>query len=350
MEKEPKLVSTWEMLYKNSDGDGIIKTLHKYDHTMQEADIKNFLSQAEPAIISDSKPRRRTADSEMVIDIPDIHYGLRRLPDGSLRPTHNPEAMDRALQITKEIQPKLIILGGDIIDAPNLAKFEMDSRHFVDTLQLSINGLYKFLARLRADNPNATIINTFGNHDSRFEKDLMRKSPEMFGIKQADMPDAVNTLNFLCRLQELGIENISGAVKIMEDLYTEHGDMSVTNGSTAHKYMNKYPYSMMFHHTHRREDASKVYPNGKKIEAFSFGCMADISGSVPANGNKINDSGYPVENYMNWNNGMGYVELGKNTFKPTAIPIERENNFDAEYNHRVYKARQDVVEALKNGN
>lgn len=56
MEKSPegKLVSTWEMLYKDAEGDGHIETLHKYEYD-DEVDEKRFLSQAAPTKITPSR-------------------------------------------------------------------------------------------------------------------------------------------------------------------------------------------------------------------------------------------------------------------------------------------------------
>jgi hypothetical protein len=259
--------------------------------------------------------------------------------------------MDKSLQIIRDQQPDVIILGGDIIDAPNVGRYELDSLHFIDTLQLSIDGLFKYLARLRADNPNARIINTKGNHDHRFEKYVMRNAKPLFGIKRASMPEefGANTLPFLLRFDELEIEQTTAPYRINEYLMTQHGELSVNGGSTAHRYLGKLATSLMFHHSHRRESARKVFQDGYAIEAFSFGCQADVAGAVPSVHNKVDDRGFVVETYENWNNGMGFVEYTDDRFKQIPIPIELQDDYEASYAGRVYEARQAVVEAFKNG-
>lgn len=346
-----KLVSTWECVTKNTDNEPEVTTLHKYEYD-EPVEESQFLSQASPVRINSSRTRSKARTGLLLADVPDIHYGFRKLPDGSLQPTHQPEVMDKWLQIMKDQQPDTIILGGDILDAPQLSRFETDSNHFVDTLQLSIDGLHKYLSRLRADNPNARIINTRGNHDARFESYLVKNAKPLFGVKPANMPDSfsTNSLPFLLRLEELEIENISGPVRLNEGLITMHGEI-VKPGSTAQAYLGKLATSIMFHHTHRREYSRRVFPDGKAIEAFSFGCQADTQGSVPSYYSKVDDMGFMVERSENWNNGGGFIEMSEKTgsFKPVSVPIEVQDGYEASFNGRVYQARQDVLEALRSG-
>ena len=258
--------------------------------------------------------------------------------------------MDGFLQVMKDQQPNTIILGGDMLDAPNIGRFEMDSNHFVDTLQLSIDGLHKYLARLRSDNPNARIINTKGNHDQRFEKYLIKNAKPLFGIKPANMPSswATNSIPFLLRFDELEIEQETGPVKINDRLITMHGEFA---GNAVAKYLGRYACSVMFHHDHRRGYGRRVFPDGKAIEAFSFGCQADTTGSVPSYHSKIDDRGNTVERHENWDNGGGLISYysGDGPFRIESIPIESQDNYLTEYAGRVYQARKNVIDALKTG-
>jgi hypothetical protein len=116
-------------------------------------------------------------------------------------------------------------------------------------------------------------------------------------------------------------------------------------------YLGKYATSMMFHHDHRRGSERRVFPDGTAIEAFGFGCQADVTGSVPSVHSKIDDAGQVVRSFENWNNGMGFVEYGKGDkpFKSTPIPIEAQDGYQAIWQDRVYKARKAVAEALAKG-
>jgi len=164
------------------------------------------------------------------------------------------------------------------------------------------------------------------------------------------MPEsfATNSLPFLLRLDELEIENHTAPVQVNERLVTMHGEFA---GNAVAKYLGRFACSVMFHHDHRRGYGRRVFPNGQAIEAFSFGCQADVTGSVPSYHSKVDDHGLTVERFENWDNGGGFVEYteGDKPFKSTAVAIEAQDNYQAEFNQRVYLARQEVVEALRNG-
>ena len=352
MEKDQqgKLVSTWECVTKNKDDEPEVTTLHIYDFTNPDFDENNYLSQASPVKLGSPRINVHKRESTLVADVPDIHYGFRD-NKGELDPTHCPEAMDVWLQVMKEAQPDIIIIGGDALDAPQISKYSPDSDQFVNTLQKSIDGLYKYLARIRQDNPNARIINLKGNHDERFEKTIIRNAMPLFGVRPANMPDdfAVNSLPFLLRFKDLGIEQESGFFKLNDKLITTHGDISKNGQSTASAYVNKLACSLMFHHTHRREYARRTTPDGHSNEAFSFGCLADTNGSVPSVHNQVDDFGRVVERHENWDNGGGFVEISEKQFRIDPVPIEKPD-YAAMREQRIFEARQAVAEALSKGN
>ena len=346
MEHDGKLVSTWEMMHKDAESNAVITELHKYEYPQDGAE-HSFLSQAAPTIINSAEVAPRRSRTLLTVDIPDIHYGFRKI-DGELVPQHNPDVMDVALQITKRDQPNLIIIGGDAIDAPNMGKFEMDSLHFVDTMQLCIDGLYKYFSRLRADNPNARIVHLVGNHEGRFNKYLLRNATPLFGLKRADMPEDYAAISYpsLLRLNDLEIEYVD-RFQINEGLMTEHGDLA--GPSTAAKYLGRIATSLMFHHDHRRGYERRVFPDGKVIEAFGFGCQADVTGSVPSYHSKVSEQGRVIERYENWHTGMGEIESTKTQYKITSIPIEKQDGYLAIHDHKIYKPRPEIVEMLRTG-
>lgn len=360
MEKAPehggRLTGTWEMMSKGPDGEPVVTTLHKYEHEDDPSD-RLFLSQAAPTKITSARTLPIKRDDKLCADIPDIHYGFRKLPDGSLRPTHSPEVLDVWLQIMKDEQPNLIVIGGDLMDWSEISRFDKDSNHFVATIQLCIDGLYRYLSRVRADNPKAEIIALGGNHEEKRMRMFMSKHAfELLGIKRADVPEEypVMTLPYLLRLGDLAIKWVSGYpaghYKINDRLITMHGDLANKN-STAAVYLQRYATSVMYHHDHRRGYEKRVFPDGKAIEAFGFGCQADITGSVPSVHNGIDDQGQVVERYENWNNGGGFVHYldGDKPFQIEAVPIEPQDGYLAIYHGKEYKPREEVVKQLAKG-
>lgn len=351
MEKptEKKLVSEWEMMSVDANKEPQITTLHKYEYQDQPVDEDHFVTQAKPTKIYSNKTFYVPHKDKLLADVPDIHFGFRNTPEG-LRTTHNAEVMDKWLQIVKDANPDIILLGGDMIDVPELGKYAPDSRHFLDTIQSSIDGLYKYLTMLRADNPNAKIVALQGNHEERFNKIMIRNSPQLFGVKPACMPQEFSTtaFPFFLRLNSLDIEWISGypanEYRINNKLRAVHGDMVKAN--TPQAYIQRDGQSTLFHHTHRREYGRKTYPNGESVEAFSFGSQADTSGSVPSYHSGVDDMGGVPKRFENWDSGGGFVQYSDNNFRPESVPIDQPD-YEAIREKELYKARKNVMKLFE---
>lgn len=352
-EHTPRLTgyTEYEMITKNSEGEAEKHQLRANRYVIDEPESeRSFLSTAAPTVIRPARVRPRQAKNRLLMDIPDIQFGYRRLPDGSLRPLHDPEALDLVLQISREEQPTDIILGGDELDFPELSRFPADSRHFIDTLQVSIDGLHTFLARLRAENPNARIRSLDSNHIRRLGSTMIKHAMPLFGVRQANLPDAwpVMTYPHLLRLEELGIQFDSGypAVEtvINDRLTAVHGDRSNARGSTASQYLNYRERSLLFHHTHRRESLERTTPSGKVISAFSFGHLTDNTGPVPHHGSSVSDKGEVISHTMNWQKGIGFVEYdeGDKPFQTRAVPFHEEaSGLVAMLNGKEYRPRKE---------
>lgn len=338
----------YQMLTKNAEGEAEIHTLEARRFVNDDESERSFLSQAAPTIIRPSRSRPKPRKNQVLVDIPDLQYGFRRMPDGSLEPLHNPDAMDVALQVTKDVQPDLIILGGDELDLPELSRFKPDSRHFVDTLQVSIDGLHRFLAQLRCENPNARIVNLDSNHIRRLGNYMLQHAMPLFGVRRANMPEDWPVMSYahLLRLDDLDIEWNSGypAVEfpINDRLTAVHGDKSNSRGSTAAQYLAFRERSLLFHHTHRAESLTRTTPSGRQVSAFSFGALTRNDGAVPAYGSSVSDKGDIVPHVMNWQTGIGVVEYdeGDKPFQPHAISIDPMEDHVTMFEGKEYRPRE----------
>jgi hypothetical protein len=335
-------------LTKNKDHEAEIHLLHGYEPIPSPEDESRFLSQASPVIINYPEIKTSKSKEELIATFPDIHYGFRRLPDGSLRPTHNPEAIDLWLQIVEREKPTTIIIQGDGVDAAEIGKFDPDYNHYAETLQLEIDGMHALICRIRASCPNSEIIYTRGNHCLRFQKNIIRHSMPLLGVRQGNLPEsfAVNTLPFLLRLQELEIayqENYMAT----DDFIITHGEFAAARGSAAVKYLGFYATNCCYAHDHRVGYETRTFPNGKKISAFGFGCLADTKGSVPSYHSRIDDRGFVVPNNENWDSGAGMIQISKKgLIKPEFVNLSED---EVSFNRKLYKIRQDVVDALSKG-
>jgi hypothetical protein len=352
-EHEPRLTgfTEYEMLTKNAEGEAEIHKLKASRYTMDEPETeRSFLSAAAPTIIRPSRAKPKLRENMVAVDIPDLQYGFRRMPDGRLEPLHNPQAMDVALQVTKDIQPDLIILGGDELDLPELSRFKPDSRHFVDTLQVSIDGLHNFLAQLRCDNPNAKIVNLDSNHIRRIGNYMLQHAMPLFGVRRANMPDDWPVMSYahLLRLDDLDIEWNSGypavEYEINDRLTAIHGDRSNAKGSTAAQYLQYRERSLLFHHTHRAEDQQRTTPSGRVLRAFSNGSLTRNDGATPAYGSSVSDKGEIVSHVMNWQTGLGVIEYGEGDkpFQPHFVSIDPKEDHVTLFDGKEYRPREEV--------
>lgn len=326
-----RLVKSWDVSALNRETNEWTTTRnYAYDHEGQAEDF-NYLTQAAPVKLSQTKINKRNRNGLILADLPDLQWGYREIEPGKFLETHDPEAVDLALQITKDLQPDRIILGGDELDLPQLGRWDKDSRQMVNTLQMSIDGLHRFMARLRGDNPDARITNLTSNHVKRFGDYMMKNAFELFGIRPANMPQDWAALSYprLMRLDELNIEYSEGGYpagmeKINEGLYTFHGDKA-HKWSTAGEYIKEYDFSVMFHHDHRRGVASRTLPSGKQVMAFSNGCLARITGEVPGYGTSVGERGEIGARNANWEQGIGVVfyEEDSDWFMEVHVPFRR---------------------------
>ena len=332
----------WDFGIKNAEGEIEVRRMTS-DTFAPEAEEPTFLSQAAPTIIRPSRAKPRSRKDLLLADIGDLQFGYRRTERG-LEPLHDENAIEVTLQAIKDAQPDLIVLGGDELDWGELGRWTPDSKDFVDTMQISIDGLHKLLAQLRADNPNARIVNLDSNHIKRLGNFMLKNALPLFGVRQANMPSNWAAMSYphLLRLDELEIEFDGGYpaadFMINDRLSTRHGDKASAKGSTAAMYLPELERSLMFHHTHRQEALTRTLQLGRYVTAFSFGALTRTDGAVPSFGNGIDGKGRVVHHQENWQNGFGFVEYneGDRPFSITPVLINPLDGYEARVNGKVY--------------
>lgn len=334
---QPRLVShsTWEVATNHKEEGVQVHTLHgyRYDDLPAPESYENvFITQAEPTKIYPSEAAPVERDHKLIAVVPDIQFGYRhvgqvpyKITDGpkadynaaeQYQPLHDPRAMHAAQMIMKDLRPDTIVLQGDLLDFSELSRYEADSPHFADTLQMSINGMHRYLAQLRADNPQAEMVGIAGNHEARLAKSILRHNAQTAGIKVANSPESWNVLSapFLLRMGELGISWYGGypanEFEYSHNLLFIHGQQTRSSGSTAALYSQKYPdTNVIFGHVHRFESHSRTDRRGNHLQSVTFGTLARIDGVVPSYGNGVDDHSQPVKRYENWQQGMGLVRV-----------------------------------------
>lgn len=323
---------TYQALAKDADGEIQVRDLEKtqvvFSPSWEEGPKWPVIQPAKPTVIKPSpKPKKAPAlvgGWKQAVILPDPQIGFRLYEDGTLDPFHDDAAMDVALQVISclnhEHSVSQVVNLGDFLDLPAQGKYEQEPA-FATTTQQAIDRGHEFLARQRANAPEAEVVVLEGNHDRRMQKFVLLNSAASFGLRQANLPESwpVMSLPYLLRLDELDVTYIdaypAGQWWINDRLRAIHGDKVRSNGSTASAYANEMPHiSTVFGHIHRQEIQSKtVFDRSGKIKTMhiSPGCLCRVDGAVPSVKGSTGIDGRPATYYENWQQGVAVI-----TYKP----------------------------------
>ena len=302
MENEKRLISTWEMMHKDNEGEAHITELHKYEYPTDDINITDMLiREALPTIV---KPSRRKKPSRS--DSRTIVAGDAQIPFQDDRAF---EAFQTAIV---EAQPDNIVFVGDMIDLPSLSRWEQSSEWAGGT-QGAIDEYHNFLAQTRANAPDANIFVLHGNHENRLETYVRKNAAEVLGLRRANMSKelAVLSLQYLVRYDDLEVQCVdgypNGILWLEDDLKITHGTHAIKGGSNASKYLKEERESTIYGHTHRQELAFRTFARrigSVTIAAASPGCLSRIDGSVPGYRHTVDIQGDVVKRAEDWQHGL----------------------------------------------
>lgn len=313
MEQEPKkqLVTTWESITKDNDGEAHIHELKKYVVVPDDIDETTFINKAAPTRITPTRRRKPVRSDELTLVLGDAQIGYRGEEE-----FHDETAMSLAQLAIAELMPNRIVFVGDMIDLPSMSRFEQRN-DWANSTQKSIDRYHSFLAQTRSNAPDAEIVAISGNHEMRMDKYIRKDAAELLGLRRANAEKelAVLTLRYLVRMDELEVQNVDGypnaAYWINDNLKATHGTNVAKGGSNAAKYLKDADTGTLYGHTHRVETAYRTYPtrNGHKtIVAASPGALSRITGHVPGFNYSVDDQGRTVPKAEDWQQGMLLVE------------------------------------------
>lgn len=322
-------VSLYQQASKDAEGEVTVTDLVgvQISPKWEEGPAWPVIDQAKPTVIKPTPKKKAPSVKggwETAVILPDPQIGFREFDNGELDPFHDTAAIDCAMGVISALHHEnavhQIINLGDFLDLPAQGKYEQEAS-FQRTSQPAIDYGHEFLARQRAEAPEARIVLLEGNHDRRMQKFVQMNALSAFGLRRANMPESwpVMSLPYLLRLDELWVEYIdaypAGQWWVNDKLRAIHGDKVRSNGSTAAAYTNDMPHiSTVFGHIHRQEIQSKTTfdRQGKiKVMAISPGCLCRVDGAVPSVKGSIGIDGRPTQYFENWQQGIAVV-----TYRP----------------------------------
>jgi len=334
-----------QMITKNADGEAETHDLFGFHISPHfESGPKWPVVQPGPSYkLPPLRPKPASADYKTCVILPDIQLGYYRKDNEGLEPTHDENALEIALAITKQVCPDKVVLLGDNLDLPEFGKYRLSNTYALTT-QATIDRAALLSAQVRAAAPHADIYWLSGNHEERLVNYVIDNAKAAFGLRRGNTPDSwpVLSVPYLCRFDDYGIQYVpgypAGQVWINQRLRCIHGTKVRSNGSTAHAYLNSEKTSVIYGHIHRREWAERSredWDGAKTVLAASPGTLARVDGAVPSTKGGIDLDGRPLTVVEDWQQGLAVVhyEEGDGEFWYQQVAI---HNGKAFYNNKVY--------------
>ena len=305
-------LNKWEVGAKNAKKEIVVEPLFQVRLKLERS-IGNMLLPARglpvgPAVIAGG-PGWTEPGVKSALFLPDFQIGYEWNEDFTyLKPFHDRQAIDVALQLAQDMQPNEIIILGDFLDLPPFGKFSAGRYKYVNTTQAAIEEGYCILRDLRERCFKSRITFLIGNHEIRLENFLNKNAPEATRIRPAGEKSSPLKIRNLLRFDELRIEANDSYDKPMwlwDRICIRHGE-EYTNLSAK-----KVSHTTVQGHGHGIVYSVKTVlsPVGPRIVTMmSPGCLCKTDGTVPG-----------LSQNPDWQNGVGIAYLD------THIPNSQEH-------------------------
>lgn len=180
-------------------------------------------------------------------------------------PFQDNQAVKAFLKYAKVKQPDIVVLNGDMMDFFRLSRFTKgEGRNPMQEIILC----RKFLSELRGVCKTAEIYYVLGNHETRLQKYVLEKAPELEAV--------VEDVFTILKVQEFNIIGCA-SLTLNNSIVFKHGTLiGSKSGLSAIKEMEKAYMSGVTGHTHR---ISKFITrkSGRKFVWFESGCLCSLT-------------------------------------------------------------------------
>ena len=186
-------------------------------------------------------------------------------------PYHDDNALFSALKYGAENKVDTIIINGDLLDFAMISRHEKDLRK--RSVGYEIATAKTFLEGLRAMFPNALIVYKEGNHDTRYQKWIMQKAPELLDIDGTSLTELLGLIPL--RIVHVRDKQIIYAGKMA----VLHGhEIGLTSGGVnpARSTRLKLNKSAIVNHFHRETKDMGKNLGEQPYSCYSNGCLCDL--------------------------------------------------------------------------
>lgn len=208
-------------------------------------------------------------------------------------PFHDNKAIIAAVDYLKAKEVNTIFCNGDIADFYGISMYQKDPRKRKFTEE--IEDVRLFFAWLRAEFPLATIyFNMNANHELRWEKWLMMKAQEVFGMPEFEL-DVILKLNDHKIIPLKNYDHcLIGKLPVFHGhtLFGRFGNQV----SKAKTVFDKLKHGAIASHVHVTDEYNtKDHVSGKMFTCWTVGCLMDLNIEYNPHGNQ-------------YNHGFAYIE------------------------------------------
>lgn len=269
----------------------------------------DFLSDIKPIVnprplkIVDAPKKAKPKGFNLLVDFPDSQMGYFRDADGSMIPIHDESAIDVSLQILGYLEwsegVDVIVNQGDDLDFAEFSSHR-SAPGYKGHLQANLSRHTSHLATQREIASSAEIIQLWGNHESRLEKFLVDKAPDLLGVCVVDTDMPVLSVANLCRYDDYGI---TWDLPYPHGSYWANDYLRFTHGTTssgiparaASKSLTDAPgISVVYGHDHYQalaRDRVLTREGMREVFSASAGCLCRTDGLVPSSSSGIGANG-----------------------------------------------------------
>lgn len=210
-----------------------------------------------------------TGPSDKVVD-PQRIYTVASLWDVHV-PDHDEKALRAVFAWLEDNQPDCLVIGGDFMELASMSQHGGDPNP--PSMNSELDAGRRILYRLRAILPDSKIVYLEGNHETRHERKVINRLPELFGV---------NTIPELLHLPQLGIHWL----KYQEmwqprlpsgnfgKLYYTHGKWALKHH--ANKHLDQYGVSTRYGHTHKPQTFTRGYADGAVRIGIGSPCLRTL--------------------------------------------------------------------------
>lgn len=233
-------------------------------------------------------------DGNKVLCLYDVHV-----------PYHDVAALHCAINEGVRRKCDTIFLGGDIIDAYEISRFEKSKfkRNWKEELQMT----KQFFSFLRYKFRNARIYYIRGNHELRYEAYIKRNASALEGLDEIEFS---NLLDF----EKFGIIEVNPSDTAQYKGLNlchghEFGGSVFSPVNVARGLYMRAKTSAMCGHSHQTSEHTEMDMNGKMTTCWSVGCLSELRPDYAK--------------YAKYNHGFAIIEgRGKDKYHVTNYRIQ----------------------------